>query len=224
MKKKLTVFSCGIFVGLIPFGFQFFWSTQPTDMEVSLAQIVYERLNEYTDAIDLDTVLSLAKKFVDHKLPLKNEKDLYAPLMHLAEKNAENYMAATLQKAESYLKNIASNPKIKIVVPDRVFVEVIQEGEGEVIGVDDAVSLYFKEFAPDGSLVKDTMDRAYTIPLSQTIKGFQLGLDGARVGETRKLYLHPEYGFGKMGRKAPNKLLIYEVTIAEKKRALPPIG
>jgi peptidylprolyl isomerase len=67
----------------------------------------------------------------------------------------------------------------------------------------------------DGKLIKDA-EQPFTIPLSQTIRGFQMGMAGAKVGEKRKIYVHPEYGFGKMGRKSPNKLLIYEVTIVEK--------
>lgn len=215
MKKMLLAFFCGLLIG---FAFPLIHFSSLTPMEESLGQIVYERLSEYQSEIDMDRVLSFAKDFASHKLPLKEEKELYAPLMEMAERKVERDMALILQKTETFLQDVQKRPEVKAIVPDRVFVEILQEGSGEAITANDPIRLCFKEYASDGTLIKDTADKPYTIPLSQTIKGFQLGLAGAKVGETRKLYIHPDYGFGRLGRKAPNKPLIYEVTIVEKKK------
>ena len=216
MKKMALCFLFGVLVGLSPLAFPFM-TTSPTPIESSLAQIVYRKLNKYQDEIDFDKVLSLAKGFSKGKYPMKEEAEIYAPLIDLAEKKAERDMALTLERAEGFLETLRANEAVKEIVPGKVFVEILKEGSGEVISAKDPVSIHFKEYGIDGALIKDTLQKAYAIPLSQTIKGFQLGLDGARVGETRKLYIHPDYGFGRMGRKGANKLLVYEVTIVEKK-------
>ncbi len=182
-----------------------------------MAQMVYEKLDEYRDEIDLDSVLSLVKGFANHKMPLKEEQELYEPLMEIAERKAEQKALAARQRAEHFLQTLEQNPQVMPVVPGRVYVEILQEGNGDLVTADDAVVIQFKEYAPDGSILKDTSEEAYTIPLPQTIRGFQFGMNGAKVGEKRKIYLHPDFGFGKMGRKVPNKLLIYEVAIIGKK-------
>ncbi len=211
--KKVPCFFCGLLLGLSPFAFRFFFASNPTPVESSLAQIVYEKIHEYQGDIDLDKVLSTAREFSRGKRLLKNETELYAPLVDLAEKKAESDRALTLGRVEAFLRDLRMKPEVKEFVSGKVFVEVLKEGSGEVITAKDPVSVHFKEYGMDGALIKDTLQKAYTIPLSQTIKGFQLGLDGARVGETRKLYIHPDYGFGRLSSKGANKLLIYEVTI-----------
>jgi len=217
MKKMIFCFLCGLLMGLSPFAYRYVSHSPPTSIESSLAQIVYKKMNKYQDEVDFDKVLSLAKDFSEGKQPLKDEAELYAPLVELAEKKAERDMLLSLERVESFLKDVQKRPEVKEIIPGKVFVEVLKEGSGEVISAKDPVSVHFKEYGMDGVLIKDTLQKAYAIPLSQTIKGFQIGLDGARVGETRKLYIHPDYGFGRLGRKGVNKLLIYEVTIVEKK-------
>ena len=95
----------------------------------------------------------------------------------------------------------------------------MEQGTGDLIAKDDTVELVFKEYAPDGALIKDTGEKIFTIPLSHTIKGFSLGLEGARVNERRKIYIHPEYGFGTHGRQDSNQLLTYEVVLVGKKES-----
>lgn len=220
MKKMIVCFLCGLLVGLSPLAMRYFSVSNPTSIESSLAQIVYKKLNKYQDEIDFDKVLLLAKEYSKGKHELKDETELYAPLVDLAEKKAERERVLGLQRVEDYLKDLAKRPEIKEIVPGKVFVEILKEGSGEVVSAKDPVSVHFKEYGMDGALIKDTLQKAYAIPLSQTIKGFQLGLDGAKVGETRKLYIHPDYGFGRLGRKGVNRLLIYEVAIVEKKKSL----
>ena len=42
----------------------------------------------------------------------------------------------------------------------------------------------------------------------------KIGIQGAKEGERRKIYIHPDFGFGRIGRACePNQTLIYEVHI-----------
>ena len=48
------------------------------------------------------------------------------------------------------------------------------------------------------------------------IKDFQTGMKGAKVGEVRKIYIHPDYGFGKIGRSQESNMpLLYEIALEE---------
>ncbi len=213
MKKIALGFFGGFLIGS---ALHWSWILSPTSAEVSLGQIVYQRMAEFEQDVDIDQVLRVAKELAFHQRPLMDEKRLYDPLMAIAEKNVQKEVAEALGIAEKTLQRIKACRNLTEIVPQRVYIERLDEGKGERIGGHDLVSLQFKEYDPEGNLVKDTEGKSYMIPLSQTIKGFQLGLEGARVGETRKLYIHPEYGFGEVGRGGINKLLIYEVVITDR--------
>lgn len=213
--KIILSFLCGLVLGVSLFLFSPTRKNRSTSLEKSLAQIIYQKMDRYQNEVDLDRVFSLVKEFTANRLPLKDEKELYEPILEVDEKIAVEEAKAAEKIAEDYLVSIQDNPRIISVVPKRVLYEVLEEGKGGAITAQDPVRVIFKEYGVDGSVLKDSIN-PYTIPLWETIRGFQLAMQGAKVGEKRKIYVHPEYGFGKMGRKAPNKLLIYEVTILGK--------
>jgi peptidylprolyl isomerase len=211
--KTLFSFICGLLAGVSFFLFPF--KREATPVERALAQIVYQKVEKYQNDLDIEMVLALVKDFAKKHPPYVEEQELYGPILELDEKHAVAESLAAQRKAESYLASLTVNPKVHVVVANRVFFEILEKGNGESISGEEPVRVYFKEYSMDGKLLKDAV-KPFAIPLSQTIKGFQLGMAGAKVGERRKIYIHPEYGFGKMGRKSPNKLLIYEVTVVEK--------
>lgn len=216
MKKLMVGFFAGAMSGSLFFSVPNPFYSKPTPLESSLAQIAYERLDKYLSHIDFDKILTEMKQISQDKVPLKDEKALYEPIMELEDQLALQTLQTSRQMVENFLKDKQKKPNVQTIIPDRVFVEVLKEGNGEPITLDSVVSLQYKEYAIDGTLIKDTQGKAFSIPLKQTIKGFQLGLTGAKVGETRKIYVHPEYGYGKRSYKAAHKMLIYEVTLIEK--------
>jgi len=54
-----------------------------------------------------------------------------------------------------------------------------------------------------------------TIPLDQTIPGFSKGLVGMKEGEKRRLFVHPDLGYGTMGQLPPNELLIFDIEVVK---------
>ncbi|HEU64154.1 MAG TPA: hypothetical protein ENH96_02030 [Chlamydiae bacterium] len=50
------------------------------------------------------------------------------------------------------------------------------------------------------------------IKIEKTIPSFKLGLKNIKIGERRKLYIHPNLAFGDFGKK-PNELVIYDIEI-----------
>ncbi len=54
-----------------------------------------------------------------------------------------------------------------------------------------------------------------TIPLDQTIQGFNLGIAGMKEGEKRRLFVHPELGYGTTGHLPPNSLLIFDIEVVK---------
>lgn len=217
--KSLFTFVCGFMLGLgIVFllsferGSKVLAHGQGTPVEGALAQLTYQKLGRFSGEIDLDRVLALVKQYAWQKPKLQSEEEIYRPILEWEEKKAEAEAIAALKRSEAYLARVGREKGVQEIVSDRVYMQVLQPGEGEQVKENDVIQMQYKEYSIEGKLFKDAL-KPYFIPLSQTIKGFQLGLKGAKVGERRKLYIHPEYGFGTMGRKKPNKVLIYEVEV-----------
>lgn len=138
-------------------------------------------------------------------------------LLQLAAKKADKKALANLQNAEQFLEDLAKNTKALPVIDKKIYIETLQEGFGDMISSEDIISIRFKQYDQTGTLLKDTDEDAFTVALSKMIKGFKLGMNGARVGERRKIYIHPDLGFGKISfGHPPNELLIYEVVIVDK--------
>ena len=216
MKKTsyFVTFFVGIFVGAVPCFFTFNWHVSPTAVETSLAEMLYEDLQPYANDYRLDMVLQLLQDQVAKKRPPIGNDEMYSPLIDLAMQCSEKEGAEALENAEKFLEMLSKQDNVLPIIKNRIYVEILEAGSGAVITPQDSISIHFKEYSLDGTLLKDTTSaRAFIIPLNQTIKGFQLGIQGAKIGERRKLYLHPEFGFDKLGRK---DLLIYEVFVISK--------
>ena len=209
------VFVLGLGAG---WGIQFIGrSHAPTEVEVALAQVAYNDLKVYgTKDYRLGTVLQVVDELGNQRWAELPPKQVYAPLEALAAQQTEEEALANLQQGEAFLRELEVQPGIFSVVEHFVYVQTLHEGDGEAVTTQDTIEIEFKEYDLDGTLLKDSA-APVTIPISQTIKGVQCGLKGMRIGESRKIFIHPEYGFGKVHSAGSNRLLIYEVTLLAKK-------
>lgn len=217
MRWSFVTFSLGLSMGLL---FSFFsWPFHPTLIESSLSQVLYNNIKPYgTKDYRLNTVLQMVTELAEQKRLEIPISEVYGPLEALAVKQIEEESATNLQQAEMFIETLKNRHNTIPVVNDRVYAEILEEGNGEVVNSKDVIEIRFKEYNLRGDLLKDTAElQPIEIPLSQTIKGFQLGLNGMKIGERRKLYIHPEYGFGKISHSETNRLLIYEVIVSGKR-------
>ena len=83
-------------------------------------------------------------------------------------------------------------------------VEILKEGTGEGAKAGDNIVVNYTGTLPDGTKFDSSVDRnqpfPYTLGQNQVIKGWELGLLGMKVGETRKLTIPPELAYGAAGR------------------------
>ena len=54
-------------------------------------------------------------------------------------------------------------------------------------------------------------DKPITLVLSDTILGFAKGASGMACGERRKIYIHPDFAYGKYGQHGFQQLVICDV-------------
>lgn len=182
--------------------------------EIALGEMCFSELQKYPPDWSMNAVVTVMQELSQKKRTPQSPEKRDDVLLEYASRESEKMAQENLLKATAFLNALAKQDHITPVVNGKVYIETLQEGTGQEISTNDRVSVFFKQYNIQGDKIKDTQGQEFTIPLSRMIKGFKLGMQGAKEGETRKIYIHPEYGFGKAGRgDEPNQLLTYEVTI-----------
>ncbi|RTL54977.1 MAG: FKBP-type peptidyl-prolyl cis-trans isomerase [Rhodocyclaceae bacterium] len=99
-------------------------------------------------------------------------------------------------------------------------IEEVVVGEGETAAVGHTVSVHYTGWLTDGSKFDSSLDRneAFEFPLGKrwVIAGWDEGVQGMKVGGTRKLTIPPELGYGPRGAGGvipPNATLVFEVQL-----------
>lgn len=147
----------------------------------------------------------------------------------LTEKEYEEMMAAVQEKAfkemsSSNLKNanefINKNSKeagVVEVVPGKLQYTILKEGTGPTVEAHSSPKIHYTGKYQDGTVfgTSEEMGGPITIPLDQTIPGFSKGIAGMKEGEKRRLFVHPDLGYGTTGQLPPNELLIFDIEVVK---------
>lgn len=120
-----------------------------------------------------------------------------------------------LADADKFLKENASKSGIIEIEPGKLQYSIIESGAGPVVEEHFTPSVNYKGSYIDGTVFGSSEETGgpTEISLDQTIPGFNKGLVGMREGEKRKLFIHPDLGYGTSGQLQPNSLLIFDIEI-----------
>ena len=109
-----------------------------------------------------------------------------------------------------------------ITTDSGLIIEDIVEGSGEAAAVGHTVSVHYTGWLTNGSKFDSSKDRndPFDFPLGgrRVIAGWDEGVQGMKVGGTRKLTIPPELGYGKRGAGGvipPDATLIFDVELLE---------
>ena len=100
--------------------------------------------------------------------------------------------------------------------------ETLTEGNGDIAEVGKRVSVHYEGRLEDGTVFDGSRPRgqafSFTIGAGQVIRGWERGVAGMKVGETRRLTIPPELGYGAAGAGnviPPNATLVFEIELLE---------
>ena len=101
-------------------------------------------------------------------------------------------------------------------------IDIITEGDGAVAETGTRVSVHYEGRLEDGEVFDASRPRgqpfAFTIGAGQVIRGWEEGVAGMKIGETRRLTIPPELGYGPAGAGGvipPNATLIFEIELLD---------
>ncbi|MDP2108454.1 MAG: FKBP-type peptidyl-prolyl cis-trans isomerase [Rhodocyclaceae bacterium] len=103
-----------------------------------------------------------------------------------------------------------------------LMIEEIVAGTGDTATAGQTVSVHYTGWLTDGSKFDSSKDRndPFDFPLGgrQVIAGWDEGVQGMKVGGTRKLTIPPNLGYGARGAGGvipPNATLVFEVELLQ---------
>lgn len=168
-------------------------------------------------SFDLDSIIKgIREGSAGQPSPL-NEKE-YEEMMTAVQEKAFKEMSATnLKSANDYMEKNQKEPGVLQVVPDKLQYQIIKEGTGATVEPHSSPKINYTGKYQDGTVfgTSEEMGGPITIPLDQTIPGFSKGILGMKEGEKRRLFVHPDLGYGTSGQLPPNELLIFDIEVVK---------
>lgn len=121
-----------------------------------------------------------------------------------------------LDEANTFLSKNAKAEGVVEIIPGKLQYKISKEGSGEIVKEHSTPSISYEGTFVDGTVFGSSLDdEPIVLPLDQTIPGFSKGLVGAKEGEKRILYVHPDLAYGTSGQLPPNKILIFTIDIVK---------
>jgi len=132
------------------------------------------------------------------------------------------YLLNEILKPEEIEQVIEENEEEQVAEED-LAIEILEEGTGEEAQNGDSLKVHYTGTLEDGTKFDSSLDGGdpfvFTLGVGQVIKGWDLGLLGAKVGDKRKLTIPSDLGYGEAGAAGgkipPNATLIFEIEVLE---------
>lgn len=167
--------------------------------------------------LDIDSIIKGMRDGAAGKPAPMNDKDYEALMMKVQESAFKKLSSENLSAANAFMEKNAKDSNVKIIEANKLQYTTLKPGDGAVVMEHFSPQIEYTGKYIDGTVFGSSTDTGgpITIPLDQTIPGFSKGIIGMKENEERRLFVHPELGYGTSGHLAPNSLLIFDVKVVK---------
>jgi len=183
----------------------------------AFGHFIGRNLNAPGIKFDLEGIIKGMRDGAAGKAAPMTDQEYEAAMTKLQESAFSQLSTDNLKEANTFLDANARKDKIVVVEPGKLQYMIIEEGTGTPVGEHGRPLVTYSGTYADGTVFgsSEQVGGSITIPLDQTIPGFSKGIVGMKEGETRRLFVHPDLGYGTSGHLPPNKLLIFDVQVVK---------
>lgn len=159
-----------------------------------------------------------------------NPMEMGAIIGRYMDKKNKSTLAINKAEEEAFLAKNASKEGVQTTESGLQY-EIVEQGSDVLAGPKDTVKLSYKGTLLDGTVFDENEDAEFS--LERVVPGFAEGLQLIGEGGKATLYIPSALGYGERGDRNPytgqgkiggNKLLVFEVSVKEVKRAAPAEG
>lgn len=181
----------------------------------AFGHFIGRNLKSPTVNFDLESIIKgMRDGYAGKPAPLSDKE--YEDMMSKMQEQAYTQLAATnLKAAQEFMANNAKADKVIEIEPGKLQYTILSNGQGAVVMEHFTPQIKYSGKFLDGTTFgsSEEVGGSITLPLDQTIPGFSKGILGMKEGEKRRLYVHPDLGYGTTGHLPPNALLIFDIEV-----------
>jgi len=183
----------------------------------SYGHLIQKSLNNPMIKLDPKAVMQGIQDGIDGKTSPLTEKEYEEALTLIQQYAYEDMAKKNLEEAEATMKKYAAESGVITLEGGKVLYKTTQAGTGaETVTEETVPTINYEANYSNGQKLGSSEQTGgpIEVKLSDTIPGFAKGIIGMKVGEKRRIYIHPELGFGKSGQ-LPNGLLIFDIEVTK---------
>ena len=176
--------------------------------------LIRKNLNSPNVKLNIDAVIAGIRDANEGKPSPLQDKECEEAFRLMEKYSHEELLSRNLEEAENFLKKNSQLDGVIEIQPNKLQYKVLQTGTGDLVTKELVPTINYSATYLNGISLgsSDQHGGPIEIELKETISGFRLGLLGMKVGEKRRLFIHPDLGYRKGGQ-SPNGLLIFDVEV-----------
>lgn len=179
------------------------------ELSKSLAALVWVNLQQYAPYYDFTCVIKELQAL--HEQNAKLSSDYQRILLNTLEKTALYEAALHLEETEKVLNSFSENSEMVELATGKLYYEKMREGKGRgVVKPHSSPTFCYKKYLFGE---KKPTSQSSRLSLDETLKGFSMGVEGMRLGEMRRLYIHPKLAYGELVGGSPQQIVVIEVEV-----------
>jgi peptidylprolyl isomerase len=181
----------------------------------SYGHFIYKSLENPILRLDFASVMKGLNDAKSGKTSPMTEQEYEEAIASVQEVSFQEMAEKNLKDAEAFLTKNTKEPGVVELEKGKLQIKVLQPGTGEEVTDATMPILHYTGKYLDGAAFGNSYDAGepISINLHHTIPGFRQGMMGMKVGEKRRIFIHPELGYGTSGQLLPNSLLIFDIEL-----------
>jgi peptidylprolyl isomerase len=215
----ISAFSLSLFAESTPEEEKVETSQTPTAINLqkvsnAFGHIIGQNIESLGLNFDMKEVLKGVQDYLEGKEAPMSDAECIQAITQIQEIAFQKEADENLKKAEEFLEKNKTNLGLIETTPGKVQYMVIEKGSGTEVKENFSPIIRYTGKCLDGRVFSESKEDEI-LNLEDTIEGFKQTVVGMKEGEKRKIFIHPDYGYGMTGYLPPSSLLTFEVEVVK---------